>query len=85
MRAQRTHRAGPATDDTLVVEWRALTVALLDRVAARVRERLGMDVRTLPLASVLQGGTWTAGRRIAAELRAGGGPPLRVASDGTLF
>jgi hypothetical protein len=37
------------------------------------------------LAKVLQGGTWTAGRRIAAELREGGPPPLAVASDGTIF
>lgn len=74
-----------APDQTLVVEWRALTVALLDRVAVRVRELLGVDANTLPLASVLQGGTWAAGRRIAAELRADGGPPLRIASDGTLF
>ena len=74
-----------APDAALVVEWRALTVALLDRVAARVRELLALDAATLPLAAVLQGGTWSAGRRIAAELRADGGPPLRVASDGTLF
>ncbi|MCB1744119.1 MAG: DUF1688 family protein [Gammaproteobacteria bacterium] len=69
----------------LVVEWRALTVAALDRIAARVRERLAMDETSLPLASVLQGGTWAAGRRVAAQRRASGGPPLRLASDGTLF
>ena len=30
-------------------------------------------------------GTWAAGRRIAAERRAGGGPPFALASDGTVF
>ena len=69
----------------LIVEWRALTVALLDRIAADVRTVLGLTADRLPLASVLQGGTWTAGRRIAAELRPGGGPPLIIQSDATVF
>ena len=71
-------------DSLLVVEWRALTVALLDRVAALVRERLGLDAGTLPLAKVLEGGTWAAGRRLAQDLR-NGAPPLTVVSDGTVF
>ena len=53
--------------DELVVEWRALTVALLDELAPLVRERLGADAEQLPLACVLEGGTWAAGRRIAAR------------------
>jgi hypothetical protein len=69
----------------LIVEWRALTVALLDRLAGRVRERLGLDEPALPLAKVLEGGTWSAGRRIARERRPGGGPPIHVVSDGTVF
>jgi hypothetical protein len=68
-----------------VVEWRALTVALLDRVAGELRRRLGLDATTLPLAKVLEGGTWRAGRAIAAERRSDAGPPLRVRSDGTVF
>jgi hypothetical protein len=79
--AQRRHEAG----STLVVEWRALTVALLDRLAATVRDRLGMDAETLPLAKVLQGGTWAAGRQIARARRGNGAPPLTVISDGTVF
>jgi hypothetical protein len=70
---------------TLVVEWRALTVALLDRLAVTVRQRLGMDRTTLPLVRLLQGGTWAAGREIAALRRADAGPPLVVRSDGTVF
>jgi Protein of unknown function (DUF1688) len=69
----------------VVVEWRALTVALIDQLAERIRARLGVGAAELPLASILEGGTWSAGRKIAAELRPGGGPPLAVISDGTLF
>jgi hypothetical protein len=68
-----------------VVEWRALTIILLDRLAVRVRDRLGLPARDLPLAKVLEGGSWVAGREIAAERRPGGGAPLMIASDGTLF
>jgi hypothetical protein len=74
-----------AVGSPVVVEWRALTVALLDVVARELRARLGCDAVTLPLAKVLEGGTWAAGRAIAAELRPDGGPPLRVQSDGTVF
>ena len=69
----------------VVIEWRALTLALLDRTAERVRGILGLSAAELPLAKVLEGGTWRAGRELAAERRPGGGPPLRVRSDGTVF
>jgi hypothetical protein len=68
----------------LVVEWRALTVALLDRLAARLRQQAGLDAASLPLGKVLEGGTWAAGRKLAGSLRRGA-PPIRVESDGTLF
>jgi Protein of unknown function (DUF1688) len=79
--AERPHEVG----SPLIVEWRALTVALLDRLAVLVRQRLGRDARQLPLGKILQGGTWAAGRAIARTLRADGSPPLRVLSDGTVF
>jgi hypothetical protein len=78
---ERQHEVG----STLVVEWRALTVASLDRLAALVRQRLGRDGNLLPLPKILQGGTWAAGRAIARRLRADGSPPLQVISDGTVF
>jgi Protein of unknown function (DUF1688) len=74
-----------APDSEIIVEWRSLTVILLDRIAERIREKLGMDERSLPLVKVLEGGTWAAGRKIAAELRPGGTPPLQIISDGTVF
>ena len=69
----------------LVVEWRALTVALLDRVADGLRQRLGRDATSMPLAKILEGGTWAAGRLLARERRADGAPPVKVISDGTVF
>ncbi len=78
----RSHLAG----DPLVVEWRALTVCLLDELAVRINELLPKEAKRLSLAEVLQGGTWAAGRKIARELRGSpGGPPLNIVSDGTVF
>ncbi len=74
-----------AAEHPLIVEWRALTVALLDRLAPMLRTRLGCSEADLPLARVLQGGTWDAGRKIARERRADGSPPLAVLSDGSIF
>jgi len=77
-------RAHPV-DGPLVVGWRSLTVALLDKLAPLVRARLGLTAEAFPLARVLEGGSWAAGRRIAREKRADAGPPIVVISDGTVF
>jgi hypothetical protein len=71
--------------DPFVVGWRALTVALLDQLAPLVGARLGLTPDLFPLARVLEGGTWAAGRAIARNTRADGGPPFHVMSDGTVF
>lgn len=68
-----------------VIEWRALTVSLLDELAPKVRAALGVTAAQLPLACILEGGTWAAGRQIAAERRPGGAPPVQIESDGTVF
>ncbi len=78
--AGRLHQAG----DALIVEWRALTVALLDELAPLVRAQLGLTAAQMPLACVLEGGTWAAGRVLAQQLRQGL-PPLNIISDGTVF
>lgn len=77
---QRTYQVS----DTFVVEWRALTVALLDELADAIRQHLNLDATTLPLAKILQGGTWQAGRRLAFERR-DGLSPVCIQSDGTVF
>ena len=77
---QQTHHP----DSLPIIEWRALTIALMDPLAERVRQLLGRDDATMPLATVLEGGSWAAGRELARVLRAGE-PPFKVISDGTVF
>ena len=80
------HPVKQAPDSCARVNLRvALTVALLDRIAERVRDKLGKSPVELPLANILEGGTWATGRAVAARLRAGGGSPIRIKSDGTVF
>ncbi|MEM6449977.1 MAG: URC4/urg3 family protein [Cyanobacteria bacterium P01_D01_bin.105] len=69
----------------MVVEWRALTIVMLDLMGDRVRQRLDKSPEELPLIKVLEGGTWAAGRRIAKHHRATGAPPITIESDGTVF
>ncbi|MBC7957627.1 MAG: URC4/urg3 family protein [Cytophagales bacterium] len=79
--AARTYTAA----DEPIIEWRALTVALIDELAPLVRVRLNKSADEMPLACILEGGTWAAGREIAKTLREGGSPPLKIESDGTVF
>jgi len=74
-----------SVSDPFVVGWRAATVALLDEIAPQVAASLGLAPLQLPLARVLEGGTWAAGRRIAREKRPDGGPPFAISSDGTVL
>ena len=69
----------------LVIEWRALTICLLDKLATVVQKRINKNAIEFPLAKVLEGGTWWAGRKIAKLKRPDGAPPLKIQSDGTIF
>lgn len=67
-----------------IIEWRAMTVIELDRIAAQIRTAVGTD---LSLPQILEAATWKGGRQIAKERRGdkGGGPPIEIESDGTVF
>ena len=78
-------RSSHEVSSTIIIEWRAATIVLLDRIAELVREQLNMDAEALPLARVLQGGTWSAGRHLAFEKRSDGASPLQIRSDGSVF
>jgi len=79
------HTTRWSADAEPIVEWRALTVAVLDHLAEAVRSELGLTAEQFPLARVLEGGSWAAGRQIALAKRPGGPPPLHLDSDGTVF
>ena len=51
---------------------------------SRVAVKFSVAPEQMPLACVLEGGTWAAGRALAQRLRAGL-PPVTVVSDGTVF
>jgi hypothetical protein len=77
----RRHEVGAE----FIVEWRALTVALMKPLVDLVRAKLGLDAAfTTP--HMLQGGTWSAGRKIAHALRPPtGSSPIAIVADGTVF
>ena len=69
----------------VIVEWRALTIALMDRLLLKTADILGTGA-SLQLPHLLQGGTWSAGRAIARKLRPPDGPPpIAVVIDGSVF
>jgi len=69
----------------LIVEWRALTVVLLDKLAEDLRKKLQLGEQDLPMTAVLEGGSWHAGRELAKRHRSDGSPPIRIRLDGTVF
>ena len=78
---QQAHSPG----SLLVIEWRALTVALIDELKPMVAERLGLAQQDFPLPCLLEGGTWSAGRYLAQQRRPDRSPPISIISDGTVF
>lgn len=69
-----------------MVEWRAATVILLDKIHEGICRKLGVSSKELSLVQVLEASTWKGGREIAKKLRPEtGGPPVAIVSDGTVF
>ncbi|CAG8365175.1 unnamed protein product [Penicillium salamii] len=70
--------------DDEIVEWRAMTVALLDEMHVKILKRL--DGVELSLPQVLEAGSWKAGRELAAAKRPDTKcSPILNFGDGTLF
>ncbi|KAL1983889.1 hypothetical protein VTN96DRAFT_9813 [Rasamsonia emersonii] len=70
--------------DDVIVEWRAMTVVLLDIVYEKVLSR--MEGVHLTVAQFLEAGTWKSGREIAAQRRPETkSSPILLKSDGTVF
>jgi len=71
--------------DDVIVEWRAMTVVLLDVLYEMVLSRMGSGIH-LTMAQVLEAGTWKSGREIAAKRRPKTkSSPIIIKSDGTVF
>ncbi len=71
-------------DSHTVIEWRSLTIALVDELAPLIRKELGVG-EEFSVPKILEGGTWWAGRKMAFEARPNGEPPINVERDGTVF
>lgn len=70
--------------DDVVVEWRAMTLVLVDKLYGMVLER--MDGVHLTMAQLLEAGTWKSGRETAAQARPETkSSPIIIESDGTVF
>lgn len=70
--------------DDVIIEWRAMTLVLIDRLYIMVLYR--MDDVHLTIAQLLEAGTWKSGREIAAQRRPETkSSPILIESDGTVF
>ncbi len=74
-----------APGSEIIIEWRALTICLLDKIAEKIVLSLNTTAAQFPLAKVLEGGTWAAGRKLALQKRNNLTPPLNIRSDATVF
>ena len=71
--------------DDVIVEWRAMTLVLIDILHSRIQSRMGDGVH-LTMAQLLEAGTWKSGREIAAQRRPQTkSSPILIKSDGTVF
>jgi hypothetical protein len=70
----------------VIVEWRALTVALLDELHKLVNDNLAPQGVSLSLPQLLEAGSWKSGRELAAKYRPETrSSPILIDGDGTLF
>jgi hypothetical protein len=71
--------------DDAIVEWRAMTLVLIDKLYNKIQSRIGDGVH-LTMAQLLEAGTWKSGREIAAQRRPQTkSSPILIKSDGTIF
>jgi hypothetical protein len=70
--------------DDVIVEWRAMTLVLIDKLYGLVLKR--MENASLSMAQLLEAGTWKSGREVAAKNRPKTkSSPILIESDGTVF
>ncbi|KAL7655587.1 hypothetical protein ACMYSQ_007527 [Aspergillus niger] len=75
-----------AVGDGEIVEWRAMTVALLDKLHKQILQSGKFGDIQLSLPQMLEAGSWKAGRELAAKYRPETkSSPILNSGDGTLF
>jgi hypothetical protein len=79
----RTAVAEPSSE--LIVEWRALTIAILDELVPQVARKLELTDEKFSLSMLLQGGSWSAGRLLAYQRNNNGEPPIKLNNTGAVF
>ncbi|KAM0477510.1 hypothetical protein ACHAPX_005823 [Trichoderma viride] len=76
------------TSDDVIVEWRGLTIALLDKLCEDINLALEseLDGHEITMAQLMEAGSWKGGREIAEINRPNTKePPILIESDGTVF
>ncbi|KAJ5220600.1 uncharacterized protein N7469_009487 [Penicillium citrinum] len=74
-----------ATSD-VIVEWRAMTVALLDSLHGLISDHFAQQGVRLSMTQMLEAGAWKGGRELAAKYRPETrSSPIVIEGDGTLF
>ncbi|KAK8067341.1 urg3 [Apiospora hydei] len=74
--------------DDVIVEWRGVTVGLMDKLCDDVNYALREDLNggEITLGQLMEAGSWKGGREIAEVSRPNTKePPILIDSDGTLF
>lgn len=72
-------------EDDSVIEWRALTICLLDELWENFLMKQSLSKNEFPLVKLLEAGTWLAGRQLAQLRSHDAEPPIQIISDGTVF
>jgi hypothetical protein len=74
--------------DDVIVEWRGVTVGLLDKLCVEVNKALKKELagNEMTLPQLLEAGSWKGGRELAEINRPNTKePPILIDSDGTVF
>ncbi|CAH0040723.1 unnamed protein product [Clonostachys solani] len=74
--------------DDVIVEWRGVTIGLLDQLCVEVNRALKKELagQELTLAQLLEAGSWKGGRELAEINRPNTKePPILIDTDGTVF
>ena len=82
---QTLRTVAQAPESEAIIEWRALTICLLDKLWQDALEKTQKSPEDFPLVSFLEAGTWKAGRVTAFKNNPNGQPPIAIISDGTVF